>query len=147
MIAYLLSDQIVFLEFVGLGVLCGMGMSFTRVYLQFSPHLSSERVLGQHTSHGVLDDPLGVFAQNLVDSRRSNATGITGMSIVALLFVFVAGEDNFLGVDTDDEIAAINMGCKDRLVLASEELGNLGRYATHRLSVQVDQVPGPFDLV
>ena len=76
---------------------------------------------------GFFDDALGELAlDQAARCRFLDAAGIAGVAIVALVFILLAGEDDFFGVDDDDVVAAIDVGGIKRAMLALEAQGNEG---------------------
>ena len=69
------------------------------------------------------------------------AAGVAGVSAVVLLLQLLAGEDGLLGVDDDDEIAAIGVRGVLGLVLAAQQGGSGGGSLTQGLARRVQNVP------
>ncbi len=68
------------------------------------------------------------------------------MAVGELRLTLVAGQRDLVGVDDDDEVARIHMGCEDRLVLPPQELGSLGSEPAEDDIRCVDDVPGTLDI-
>jgi hypothetical protein len=68
------------------------------------------------------------------------------MAVIALLVELVARDDDLLGVHDDDEIARVHVRRVDRLALAAQRVGDLGRQPSEGLTLGVDDVPVARDL-
>ena len=68
----------------------------------------------------VCNNTLRVVAlQQLASRTLFNATGITRMPIIVLIFKLIARQMYFLSIHNDNVITAIHMRCISRLVLTS----------------------------
>ena len=77
----------------------------------------------------------------------TDAAGIAGVAPVLLLLGALRGADVELGgVHHDHVVAGVDVGRADRLVLAPQQPGDLGRHAAEHDAVGVDDVPGPLDV-
>jgi hypothetical protein len=63
-----------------------------------------------------------------------------------LLLALAAGELHLGGVDDDHVVAGVDVGGEDRLVLAAQHAGDLGRHPPERLAVGVHDVPVAADV-
>ena len=61
----------------------------------------------------------------LCGSVEALATGITSITCVDLVSLFLAREDNLVGVDDDDVVATVYMRSECGLVLSAKQLGSL----------------------
>jgi hypothetical protein len=56
------------------------------------------------------------------------------------------GQHDLLRIDDDDVVTGIDVGGEDRLVLATQDAGDLGAQTTEHHALGVDDVPGAGDL-
>src|SRR5690606_23675109 len=110
----------------GDGLLRGVRVLGARVHLELLQLLISELVLGEHAADGLLHRALGVLLEQLGVGDAAEAAGVAGVAVGELRLTLVSGQRDLVGVDDDDEVARIHMGCEDRLVLPPQELGSLG---------------------
>lgn len=108
---------------------------------QFFEHLASEAILRQHTFDGPFDHGVRAAAEEVLGDLFLLATGITGEIDVDLVLRFVAGKDNFVRIDDDDEIAAVYVRGVIGLVLTAENGGDPGTHATYGLISTVHDIP------
>ena len=87
--------------------------------------IAAEAVLREHALDGELHRKLGALVHELLILNFLESADPAGVMTVILLRQLVAGEDGFLRVDDDDEIAAVNVGCVIDLVLSAQESGGL----------------------
>ena len=114
----------------------------TLVDLEIAHQFALQRSALQHALHGLLDDALGELALEDPPRRRLlDAAGVAGVPVVDLVGVLIAGEDDLLGVDDDDVVAAVDVGRVDRLVLALEAGGDQSGQPADDEAVGVDQDP------
>src|SRR5690606_36672309 len=123
-----------------------VGMLGTRVDLELLDLLISELVLGEHAADGLLHCLLGILLEELGVGDAAEAARVAGMAVGELRLTLVAGQRDLVGVDDDDEVARIHMGCEDRLVLPPQELGSLGSEPAEDDIRCVDDVPGTLDI-
>ena len=71
--------------------------------------LVAQSVLREHASHSVFDDTDGVSAEELTGRLMTLTARIAGVVGVNLVGHLLAGETDFLGVDDDDIVTAIEM--------------------------------------
>src|SRR6476661_2253377 len=103
--------------------------------------LQAERALGQHPVYGALDDTLRPpfhFVRNLASSE---ATGISGVVVIALLLELSARQAYLIGVDDDHEVAGVEVWRVHGFVLATQKGRNLRRQASQWLAARVQYVP------
>jgi len=70
-----------------------------------------------------------------------DATGVQRMVIVDLVLQFVPREEYLFGVDHDDEITRVDMGCVLRSMFPAENGGNPACEATQYLTIGIGYVP------
>ena len=69
--------------------------------------------------------------------------GVAGMAMVHLVGAFVAGDADLLRIDDDDVVTGVDMGGKNRLVLAAKPFGDFARQPSQRPVGGVHHVPVP----
>src|SRR3546814_16270407 len=108
-----------------------MGMVRAGVNAQVLELATAERAARDHALDGLLDDALREAAFDdgacgaLLDAAR-----ITGVPVILLVGILVAGEDNLFRIDDDDVVAVLDVGGVGGLVLAEEAVCNDGGEAT-----------------
>ena len=91
------------------------------------------RFPAQITFYGKLGD---LFAQT---------AGIAGEVLIDLLLALVAGEPDLVGIDENDEIAAVHVRRIVGLVLAAKDRSDLATHAAYSLIGPVHNVPVALD--
>src|SRR5580704_7243434 len=87
--------------------------------------LDVARAVGrEHSAHGPLDQPFGMFVGDLARGLHFQTAGIVAMTVIELLLPLVAAELNLVSVDDDNVIAIVDMGSPRRLVLARKRPGD-----------------------
>jgi hypothetical protein len=112
----------------------------TRINLQLLDHLISEFVLGQHSTNGVIDQILG-FSVTAVGVAFKSESGVSRIPRVVSVVHFLAGHPDFLGIENDDEITAVDMGCVLRSMLSHQDHSNVACQPSEDLVGRVDDVP------
>ena len=124
------------------GVLRGVGVLATLVDLEIAHELALQWAALQHALDRLLQHALGEFAlHDLARRLLFDTAGVTGVAVVDLVCVLVARENNLLGVDDDDVVAAVDVRGVDGLVLALEASGDQRRKPANDEAVRVDQDP------
>jgi hypothetical protein len=129
-----------------LWILRGVGMLGTLVNLQLAVDRASKTIVRDHSLDRALDEEFGTALAALAEGLGLVASDESGEAHVALLGLFFAADLDFSRVDHDDEIAGINMGCEDRLVLAAKQVGGLDGDMAEVLVFGIDHPPLAFDL-
>jgi hypothetical protein len=102
---------------------------------------------GDHALHRLFQHALGVLGfQALADAAALDAAGIARVVVEHRLIRFVAGDAHLRGVDHDDVVAAVDMRCELRLVLAAQPVGDDNGKAAEHDALGVDQHPVLFHL-
>ncbi len=109
--------------------------------LQLSKLRSPDAVLGQHPANCRFDEPLGVLAPYLFDARLSDTARVARMPVVNLALLFVACQNNFIGINNDDVIPGVEKRSIARLVLAGQDLCDPACETTQHLAFRVHDVP------
>ena len=81
-----------------------MGMLGSLVDLQLLELCTSETIFRQHATDGSLDEALRVRVPDLARTRLTNTARIARVAEIRFVLLFVARQDDFLGVDDDDVI-------------------------------------------
>src|SRR5437868_13487812 len=98
-----------------------MGMCAALVDAQVAHQLTVQGAAREHALDGLLDNPFRMLAvENLARRPLLDAARIASVLVVNLVFAFGAGEDDLVGIDDDDVVTAIDMGCVDRSMFALE---------------------------
>lgn len=137
------------------GILCLVGMVGAVVDVHVLDDAASETVFGKHTFHHT--DKEGVHAgfDVLVErffhehfgSELALTAGITGEVEIDFVSHLFACEDNFVGVDDDDVVAALKVGSVVGFVFAAEKFGDFRAQTAEMLALSVDDNPLVFDLL
>ena len=94
-----------------------MRMLGTSVDLKLGHLGTAEGGLGQHTANGALDDLLRVLLHSLAEALSLEAAVVAAVAIIGLRVGLVTGKLDLIGVDDDNEVAAVAVGRELRLVL------------------------------
>ena len=113
----------------------------TGIHMQVAVEGSTQTVFRKHAADGVFKYALGVFGENLLRGGLALAAGISGIALVDLVGHLLAGEDNLLGIDDDDIVAAIHMRGVARCGLAAQDVGHAGGQTTHGLVLGINEHP------
>jgi hypothetical protein len=111
------------------------------VDLELLEQVLAQRVLGQHAPHGALDDPLRPPGDLLGEGGLAQPPGVAAVPVVLLLLELAPGNADPGGVDDDDEVAAVQVGRKGRLVLAPQPAGDDARQPAEGLAIGVHDPP------
>lgn len=114
-------------------------------HAQLTVHLSTQRVLGQHTLDRQLDNTLRVRLLELVKIGCLEITDVASVALVQLVLALVAGHLDLVRIDDDDIVPGVNVRGVGRLVLATQATGDFGRHVTQGLVFGVDQEPLPLN--
>ena len=102
---------------------------------------SAESGVGEHTGNGDGHSSVRLLSHELVVLDLLETADPAGVPSVSLLLELAAGEDSLVAVDDDYVVAAVCMMCVGGLVLASQDMSCLSRYATERLTLGVENIP------
>src|SRR5579862_4438520 len=131
------------LELDLLRLLRGMRMIRPAINLELGKEPPSEPVLRQHPAHRRLQQALGAGLHQPRRGGRADAARIARVAAVDLALELVAREAHFAGVDDDDEVASVLMGCEVGTMLAAEHARRARRDAAERPFAGVNQHPAP----
>lgn len=108
---------------------------------------AAERSSWQHPLNGLLHHALGKLAgEDLLRGSLLDAADIAGVVMVDLLLRLSSGQNHLVRIDHNDIVAAIDMWCKNRAMLAAQAQRNQRGEATDDEPLRVDEHPFLFDL-
>ena len=115
--------------------------------------LTAEAVFGKHTLHHVEEEGVHAGFEVLVvrflhqhfGGRLALTAGVAGVTKIDFIGHLIAGEDDLVGVDDDDVVAALHVGGVAGLVLAAENFGDFGTETAEHLIGGIDDNPFLFD--
>ena len=109
------------------------------VDLELGQLLATESGLGEHAADRALDNLLRVLLHSLAEGLRLEAAIVAGVTVVGLVVGLVAGKLDLIGVDDNHEVTTVGVGRELGLVLAAQDLGNLGSKTAQRGALGVDE--------
>ena len=115
-------------------------MLSTLVQVQAGHAVLAQGVLGQHALDSDFHSEVGAAGHHVASLGLLQAADPAGNTVVLLLIQLLAGEDSLIGVDDDDEIAAINVGSEIDLVLATQDVGSDDSGTAQGLASCIDDV-------
>src|SRR4051812_35645973 len=127
----------------GLG---GMRMGRAGVDLELAEHRAAEAVLRNHALDRLAHDFLRPLGHEICVLGGAQPARVARVPVRDLLVELVGREDDLVGVHDDDEVAGVDVRRVDRLVLAPEQVGDLGGEATEDQAVGIDDVPRALDV-
>ena len=92
-------------------------------------------------ANGAVDEHLGMPRPQLRHGSKFLAALPARISHVLLVHFLLAGDADFFGIDDDYEVAGIEVGGKDRFVLAAQQVGGLRCQAAQHRAVGINHVP------
>ena len=118
------------------------------VEVQRTHRVAAERAARDHALDSFFKHTFRETAlEHLARGDALDAARITGVLVINFLVQLAAGEANLVRVDDDDMVAAIDVRCIDRLVLAAQDIGDNRRDAADNQPVRIDQMPLLLDLM
>ena len=127
-------------------LLRGVGVIRACVDLQLAGDGAAELVLREHADDGLLHEAVGGPLEDLADGAGPQATRVSGVVVQELAVALVAADRDLVGVDDDDEVAAVNVRRKGRLVLAAQQGSHVGGQTAQDDVSRVDDVPGVLEV-
>src|SRR5690349_14531347 len=121
-----------------------MRMFRSRIYMKASEKFAAQRVLGQHSAHGMLDETFRMLRTDQRGSVLALTARIPGVRENDAVSPFLARHPHLLGIDNNDIVATIHMRRITRLVLPTNDFRNLTGYAALYLRIGVDNNPAFF---
>ena len=111
------------------------------IHLQILHNGFAKARFGEHAFDSLLDEKRR-FLRQVIGRRSETLTSReTGVSCVDLVGHLLARQPYLVGVHDDNVVAAIDVGCLARLVLAAEDLRNLRCKTSQYLVGRVDDNP------
>ncbi|EGE55630.1 hypothetical protein RHECNPAF_890042 [Rhizobium etli CNPAF512] len=119
-----------------------MGMVGAGVDAQVLHLATAERATRNHAFDGLFEDALRKAAfDDLARGALLDAAGVTGVPVVDLVGILLAGENDLVGIDDDDVVAVVNMGGEGCLVLAAQAHSDDGSETANDQPFGVDDHP------
>ena len=101
-----------------------------------------QRPARQHALDRLLHHALGKFAlEDRLGRALLDATDIAGVVVIDFLVALAPGQHRLGGIDDDDVVTAVDMGCEDRQVLAPQPHRDNGGEPADDHAVGVDHHP------
>src|SRR5699024_7460822 len=101
---------------------------------------------GDHALNGNVHSLVGALRHQGLVLDLLQAADPARVSTVVLLLQLLAGQNSLVAVDHDHVIAAVHVGSKGNLVLATQQNSSLGSNAAEGLARGVDHIPLALDL-
>jgi hypothetical protein len=108
---------------------------------EFLEHLPAQAILGEHPFNGPFNYGVRAATEEILGDLFLFSSGVARKIDVDLVFQFVTREDDLVGVDHYDKVAAVDVRGVIRFVLAPKNGGDLGTHATYGLISTVHDVP------
>lgn len=126
-----------------------MGVIGSVVHVHVLNDATAETVFGKHTFHHMDEEGVHTGLEVLVERlfheylRGSNAltAGIAGVAEIFVIGHLFAGKHDFVSIDDDNIVAALDEGRVARLVLATEDLCDFRAKTAEMLTGGVDENP------
>jgi hypothetical protein len=118
-----------------------MRMLGTCINVQIADELVTKTGFGEHSFDGPAHQFSGPLCEDLLGSRETLSTRITGVTNVNAIVHLVTLEGNLLGVDDDDVVTAIHVRSVARFGLAAEDKSNPGCKTAKRKIRGIDDDP------
>jgi len=128
-------------------LLCLMFMVRASEYPKLGQHFPAQGIARQHTFDRILQYAFGRFFEQLLEGHRPEIADVARVTIVHLVFQFVACHANLFGVDDDNVVARINVRRIFGFVLATQPTRNLARQASQCLAGGINNIPVAANLV
>ena len=121
----------------------------TVVHVHVLDDAASKTVLGEHAFeymnvegvHTGLDVLVERFLHQSLGGSDALTAGVSGVAEVGVIGHFLAGEDNLVGVDDDDIVAALYEGRIGGFVFSAQDLGDFRAKTAEMLTCSVDEYP------
>ncbi len=118
----------------------------TFVNLQLPVDRASETIVRDHSLDRTLDEEFGTALAALAESLGLMTSDKSGEAHVAFLSLLLAADLDFSRIDHHNEIAGVDMGCPNCLMLATQQIGGLDGNMAQILVLGIDHPPLAFDL-
>ena len=105
--------------------------------------MTAETAFGQHALYCMTEDLVSTIlaSAELCRSVEALTTRITSIACIYFVGFFLACEYHLGGVDQNDIVTTVNMGCKTWFVLSTKNFCNLRAETTYHLIGAVDDNP------
>ena len=115
----------------------------TCINIEVTDELVTEFCLGQHSLNNFSHKSLSAvgFSHQLGGSHLALTTGITGITQIYSVSPLLAGQDNLIGIENDDIVAAVNVRSEICLLLTAQQLSNLHGEAAQNLVLGINHDP------
>lgn len=124
-----------------MGLLRGVWMIWTRVYLEFREHLATKTVLGEHSPYGCLYQTLRVVFPNLRERFCAEPTRISRVPEIQLLNFLVARNMHRGSVENHNVVTTVEVRDKGWFVLTTKDLRYLRGKPAKRHIFCIDDIP------
>ena len=110
----------------GYWLLCLMRMRWASIHLQVGHNLRTETIMHDHATYSMLQSALRVFPfKGLAQRLLLQATWVLGVTIVDFLIQAIARHRNFVSIDYNHKITALQVWREGRFMLATQDLRDL----------------------
>ena len=118
-----------------------MGMLSALVQVQAGHSVLAQGVLGQHALDSNFHSVVAAGVHHVASLGFLQTADPAGNAVVLLLLQLLAGQNSLVGVDDDNEIAAVNVGGEVSLVLAAQNVGSFDSGTAQGLAGSIDNLP------
>ena len=108
--------------------------------------LAAESSLGQHAVDCLLDHTLRMSGEHRLKRHEPLVAHVSRVSEIPLLFRLLASDADFGRIDHDDVVTRVHVRREHRLVLATDDLRDLGSQTAEDNAFGVDDVPLVLDI-
>src|SRR5690625_715968 len=130
----------------GLRLLRGVRVVRAGVDLELLQLLAAEGVLREHAADRLLDGALGEALEQLRVADGLEPARVPGVAVGDLVLALAPGQGDLRGVDDDDIVTTVDVRGEARLVLPTEQGGDLRRQSAEDDVGSVDDVPALLDV-
>jgi len=109
--------------------------------MEVSEDLVAKTGLREHTLDCSPDQFSGPLCEDLLGRGEALSTRISGVAGIHAVGHLVSLEGDFLGVDDDDVVTAVDVGSEAGLVLATEDKSDAGSKAAKRKICSINDDP------
>ena len=111
------------------------------VDFELGEQMAAKAILGNHPFDRVHDKLFRIALANLSHAAIALAAFPAGVAHEKLLGFLLAGHEDLLGIDHHYEIARVEVGSKDRLVLAAEHISDLNSKPAQNSPIGINHMP------
>ena len=109
--------------------------------VQVVDELVAETVFGEHSLDHFAEQTVSALFKHLRGSHFALSAGEACVAYIDAAVPLVACHTDFVGIDNDNIVTTIDIGCEIGFVLATKELGNLRAHAAEDLAVGINHNP------